>query len=343
MKKTSRRLIVGIAAVALAIALAGCRDIGVDIGIGGNEPSDPEPTDKLVQNYSINTELLSYLGKTPEGISALFGDYEESTWFTGMVFRYGELWFAFDGDSEYPTGELSFIACPATDLIDGLEAETDASSLGAFFGSEGIYDANAENGNEWYFGGFIAYRYDGYLIDFGCSEEMAISDDTTALIRSASTGSGAGYTLACVVPTAFDGIWEELSRPDDEGGQDFKTLSFSPAGTVEFNSGYYDAEFDSRQTYEVYEGTYEAFLAGDGGVGYNRVVFNLALDWWIAELDGADDGDIAYWEERQGIDGAYRISAEGGSLNLRLIEGKALSDTAWRGDPVEEHSFRLTP
>ncbi|MCL1895477.1 MAG: hypothetical protein FWG03_02915 [Clostridiales bacterium] len=346
-----KRLFVLILVVAVILMLASCKggglgDIVAGGGGGGDDPADPKTEDPSgsvdgpASKYAVNEGMLSYIGKTPEEISALLGDYEESTWFTGMIFRYGDLWFAFDGDSQIPTGALSFVACPATDLIEGLADEQDAADLDRFFGAEGVYDANGNNGNEWYFGGYIMYVYDGYLIDLGCSQDMVISGkDNTALLRLVPSG---GDALSRIIPSVFEGIWEELGDADEDS-QYFRSLSFNADGTVGFNTGFKDIATGAAESYEVYEGTYEVFLAGINGTSYDTIKFDLTLDWWIAELDGADDADIAYWEERQQIDGVYRIWEADGSLNLERLDGKALSDTGWRGTPITDHVFWLAP
>ena len=151
----------------------------------GNEPQKtPEPPVGETPNYSINTELLSYIGKTPEEIADLFGDYEGSTWFTGMIFKYGDYWFSFDGDTDYPNGNLSLISCSASDLIDGLGAKADVPALDKLFGKKGNYDANEDGASEWFSEGYVTYGYQGLDIYIACTPDMTIGKKSPTLIQN---------------------------------------------------------------------------------------------------------------------------------------------------------------
>ena len=135
---------------------------------------------------------------------------------------------------------------------------------------------------------------------------------------------------------------------DNEWGDErYATLSFSDDGEVELNVGgladYDDNEDLGYEIYEIYTGTYEIFIDETGEMTSGTMSFDLTLDWWISELgEDSDEGDLAYWDERQTIVGTYRFEAADGTLDLELISGQALMDEGWRGAPIETYSFWQT-
>ena len=143
----------------------------------------------------------------------------------------------------------------------------------------------------------------------------------------------------------FDGMWE-CFIPDEWGGEYYCSISFSEDMKAEFNAGRKYEDEDIHDINENYSGTYDVFLnpLGDD-VDYAMMNFDLFLDWWIAELgEDADADDLAYWEERQNLVGAYRFRYDNddGCLKLYLDTGDALMNTGWRGEPIGQYSFSQT-
>ena len=351
MKNMNRNIMAVFTAVALAVALvfalAGCG------GVDGEEPvpeeiqepaPEPEPVAEPAPEYAVNAEPLSYIGKTPEEIGLLLGDYEEATWFTGMVFRYGDFWFAYDGDSEYPEGAAILVSCPAPVLIEGLEDEIDAAGLDGVFGGQGVYEANENEGNEWYSGGYITYEYDGFVIDLGCGPDMAVDGGATALISAAPPEGDGAAALAEIIPFPFGCVWESLEEDQWYGIQHYRSLRFQENGEVEYNTGNKHIDPDIYETYETYMGTFQVFLGKEGSVGYDRITFDLSLDWWIWEfVEGAEDEATLVMKERDELKGGFRIWDGGGSMNLEWVDGQPLDLVSMGGDPVEDYAFWPVP
>ena len=342
MKKTNRFSNIGFAALALAVALAGC---GGGAGSAGPDPQETPapaqgPVAEPVPAYSVNTGLLSYLGETPEEIGLLLGDYEETKWYTRSLFRYGGLWFAFDGVSDSPEGALSLIACSAADLVDGLDGETAVSVLDGVFGGQGVYKANENGANEWYSGGYVTYGYDGVDIDLGCGPGMVVSDDATVLISAASSDGEGEYALERIITSPFDRLWEDLGPAEWYGSQHYRSLYFRDNGEVEYNMGMKHTGPDFLETYETYKGTFQVSLDEDSGVGYDVILFELAVDWWIWEFDEEAEDDVTLaMRERVDTSGGYRIWEEGGAMKLELLSGESLDTISMGGDPVEDYTF----
>lgn len=350
MKKPIQSIMTGFVAVALAIALAGCGS-GAETGepvpeeAQAQAPSpapeaEAEPVDDSAKEYSVNTELLSYIGKTPEEVSLELGHYEEAKRFTEMVFRYGDFWFAFDGDTEYPAGPLSLISCPAADLVDGLDDKIAVSDLDGVLGVQGVYEANEDEGNEWYTGGYVTYEYDSFIIDLGCSPGMAVSDDATVLISEGISGSDGAGALAEIIPSPFDRLWEDHGSAEWYGTQPYRSLCFKGNGRVELITGNKHTKLGNYEVYEIYKGTFQVFLDKDGSVGYDRISFDLALESWIWEFpEGADDEISLSMKERHRLRSDYTIRESGGSICLELLSGQPLGLTNLGGDPVESYTF----
>jgi len=146
-----------------------------------DDSADPGPAG-ADSEYMIKTELMGYIGQSAEDITRLFGQYDESTWFTGVLFRYGDLWFSFDGDSEEPTGDLTYIFCNTAYIVEGLGPDVESAELDKLFGMKGIYDANESGAAEWFSEGSLTYHYEGFTISFGCSPDMRVKKDATTVL-----------------------------------------------------------------------------------------------------------------------------------------------------------------
>jgi len=129
---------------------------------------------------------------------------------------------------------------------------------------------------------------------------------------------------------------------DGQGNEHYGIIFFTEDYEVEFSSGIKFEDDEYTEITEMYTGTYNVFLNPYGDIEFTEMDFDLNLDWWIAELgDGADEADLAYWEERQNLVGTYgfRYIADSGVLYFWLNHGDALMETGWRGDPIEEYYF----
>ncbi|MCL1895097.1 MAG: hypothetical protein FWG03_00965 [Clostridiales bacterium] len=156
---------------------------GKDGPDGPADPADSGPgADGL--DYMIKTELMGYIGQSAEDITRLFGDYDERTWYSGVIFRYGDLWLSFDGESEEPTGDLRFIFCSTAYIVEGLGPDVGSAELDELFGMKGIYDANENGASEWFSEGSLTYHYEGFKISFGCSPDMRVKRDVTAVLTA---------------------------------------------------------------------------------------------------------------------------------------------------------------
>ena len=160
-------------------------DIVADTGSLSNTGDDEEadnpdtapdtPSDSV--NYSLNTDTVDLLGKTPGEIEQLVGTYSGTEWLSGYIHNYGKYWFVFD-DAENPSGQARAFVCPLTDVIDGIDADTDAAELDELFGVKGNFVSNEDGSSELHADAYLIYQLDGLRFEFNCLPDKNVKKDS---------------------------------------------------------------------------------------------------------------------------------------------------------------------
>ena len=140
-----------------------------------------------------------------------------------------------------------------------------------------------------------------------------------------------------------DGVWKFFTPT--EWGEMYIGMVLSEDGGMELEIGSSAIDGEGYDIEQTYSGSYEVFFAENGDRDPGKMVVDLKCTWWIAELgEKPDPADQAYWDERMHITGTYDFYSEGngGSLNMKLVDGDALMHYNWRGVPITEYEFWQT-
>jgi hypothetical protein len=131
---------------------------------------------------AVNPTIFSYLGRTPEEVEGLVGAYGDTVWFTGYMHRFGDYWFTFDGNVEYPEGLSCIVIAPLYDVVEGLSGPVSLRELDELLGERVAFVPSDENEGEWHIDAFVIYDYDGYEIQISCSDDMYAEPDATTWV-----------------------------------------------------------------------------------------------------------------------------------------------------------------
>ena len=123
-----------------------------------------------IEPLSINLTTFSYLGKTPEELTLLAGELQESFWWSGTIYRFGNHWFGFEDydfneitNNYIPLGKSNVFFGQLNDIVNGISDSIEIYTLNNLFGQNATY-IEPDPREEEFLNGGITYDFYGARI-----------------------------------------------------------------------------------------------------------------------------------------------------------------------------------